>query len=238
MGRTEPFPPSTTGRLVNERHLEVTRTARFYSLGEAGPDVREVWLVCHGYGQLASRFLRRFEPIADATRIVVAPEALNRFYVESQVGPHGPESRVGATWMTREDRLNEIDDYVRYLDAVRATIYRDLPRDGVKLVALGFSQGMSTIVRWAARTDVPLARLVLWAGSWPPELEPRPDLFRGASVDLVAGTLDASVSDVSAARLGAALDAGGIAHRLIRFAGGHVIDGGVLRDIAGGLDGP
>ena len=222
--------------MTKESHIEVARTARIFTLGEPGPAVRQVWLVCHGYGQLASRFLRRFEPLAEASRLIVAPEALNRFYVETGIGPHGPESRVGATWMTREDRLNEIEDYVRYLDAVCEAVFRELTRGGVKLIALGFSQGVSTVARWAARTDVAIERLVLWAGSWPPELEPRPDLFRGAAVDLVAGAMDASVSEASVARLYAALEAGGIGPRLIRYAGGHAIDGDVLREIAGGLD--
>ena len=108
----------------------------------------------------------------------------------------------------------------------------------VKLVALGFSQGVSTVVRWAARTTAAIERLVLWAGSWPPEIEPRPGLFRGAPIDLVAGTTDSSVSEAAIARLCAALEAGGLEPNLIRFAGSHVIDGDVLRAIAGGLDGP
>jgi predicted esterase len=225
--------------VIRESHLEVPRTARIFTLGEASPAIRQVWLACHGYGQLASRFLRRFEPLADASRLIVAPEALNRFYIETEIGPHGADSRVGAAWMTREDRLNEIEDYVRYLEAVREGTFRDLA-DGapVKLVALGFSQGVSTVVRWAARTTAAIERLVLWAGSWPPEIEPRPGLFRGAPIDLVAGTTDSSVSEAAVARLCAALEAGGLEPHLIRFAGSHVIDGDVLRAIAGGLDGP
>ena len=52
---------------VSEHHLSVARTARYYTLGE--PGATEVWFVCHGYGQLAGRFLRRFEPIADGFRV-------------------------------------------------------------------------------------------------------------------------------------------------------------------------
>ncbi|NIP78275.1 MAG: phospholipase, partial [Gemmatimonadetes bacterium] len=87
---------------------------------------REVWFVLHGYGQLAERFVRRFDAlpgVRDGMRAVVAPEALSRFYVEEEVtGPHGPESRVGATWMTRADREHEIRDYVEYLDRVAAAV--------------------------------------------------------------------------------------------------------------------
>src|SRR5712691_3738407 len=100
---------------MQEYHIGVTRTARYFTLGGSPREVAEVWFVCHGYGQLAGRFLRHFEPLAGGTRLLVAPEALSRFYVEDTTVP-ARERKVGATWMTREDRLSEIDDYVRYLD--------------------------------------------------------------------------------------------------------------------------
>jgi hypothetical protein len=51
----------------------------------------------------------------------VAPEGLSRFYFEG--GFHGPGSKVGATWMTREDRLAKIEDYVGYLDALHDAVF-------------------------------------------------------------------------------------------------------------------
>ena len=108
---------------MKERHIRVARTARYYTLGSAGPHLREIWLVCHGIRQLARRFLPRFAGLDDGKRLIVAPEGLSRFYL------HGPESRdkkipIGATWMTREDRENEITDYVEFLDAVLDEVTR------------------------------------------------------------------------------------------------------------------
>src|SRR5438445_8877211 len=100
--------------VMQEHHLAVAKTARYYSLGEPGPATRQLWFVCHGYGQLAGRFLRHFEPLDDGSRVIIAPEGLSRFYLSESPA----ERRVGASWMTREDRLVEIGDYVRYLDAV------------------------------------------------------------------------------------------------------------------------
>src|SRR2546425_9676771 len=88
--------------------------------------------VCHGSGQLAARSLRHFEPLADGTRLVVAPEALSRFYLEDTTVP-AKERKVGATWMTRENRLSEIDDYVRYLDALHAEVFARVARGAVTL---------------------------------------------------------------------------------------------------------
>lgn len=81
-----------------ERHLEVARTARYWVIGEDVSNPAEVWFVLHGYKQLACRFLRRFEPLADGTRLLVAAEGLSRFYAEESPGRHGPGAVVGATW--------------------------------------------------------------------------------------------------------------------------------------------
>ena len=94
------------GNTVHEHHLPVSRTARYYTLGDPGPGTRQVWVVCHGYGQLASRFLEKLRALDDGTRYLVAPEGLSRFYLSESPA----ERRVGASWMTREDRLAEIAD--------------------------------------------------------------------------------------------------------------------------------
>lgn len=154
------LPPGAT-----EHTLVVPRTARYLTLGPE--DAPEVWIVVHGYGQLARRFLRRFEPIADGTRRIVAPEALSRFYVRDQPGRHGPESVVGATWMTRESRESEIADYVRYLDLLADQV----APEGRRLTVLGFSQGVATVARWTTAGRVRPERIVFWGDFLPPDLD-------------------------------------------------------------------
>src|SRR5262245_14460321 len=153
----------------HEHKLRVEKTARYYQLGEGGPAVREVWVCCHGYGQLAGRFIKHFEPIAGPARLVVAPEALHRFYLDPADRP-AAERRVGATWMTREDRTSDIEDYIRYLDAVCDHALTDVP-PGPQLVALGFSQGAATVARWAAASHYTISTLVLWGSGLPPDLD-------------------------------------------------------------------
>lgn len=167
---------------MEERSIRVSRTARYATLGEPGPKLSELWMVCHGYGQLARRFAEDFEGLADGTRMVVAPEGLSRFYIDRT------QQRVmGASWMTREDRLHEIEDYLGYLDAlyaeVRGRIGRDLP-----VTALGFSQGVATATRWAARTRAPVKRLVVWGGTLPPEVDL--SVFARTRVTVVCGDKD------------------------------------------------
>ena len=135
---------------MRERHIRVARTARYYALGSAGPSLREIWLVCHGYRQLAGRFLRRFSDLDDGTRLIVAPEGLSRFYLHDSEGSHGKEVPIGATWMTREDRENEITDYVGLLDAVVDEVSEESGGQITRLTVLGFSQGAHTACRWVA----------------------------------------------------------------------------------------
>jgi len=127
---------------VEEHHLSVPRSARYFTIGADPRTAREIWFVFHGYGQLAGRFLRHFVSLDDGQRAVVAAEGLSRFYLESDA-----RDKVGASWMTREDRLAEIDDYVHYLDVVFAEVTRERPPAG-GIHVLGFSQGTATASRW------------------------------------------------------------------------------------------
>jgi predicted esterase len=212
-------------------HLSVPRTARYCVLGTASPDVREVWIVCHGYGQLAARFLSAFAPLDDGTRLLVAPEALSRFYLDERPGAFHAESRVGATWMTREDREQEIGDYVRYLDLLHGELFRVLERGRVSLVVVGFSQGVATVVRWTVLGAVRPDRIILWAGNLPPDLDPaavRSALAR-TRLTLVAGNTDEFATAEAIEKQRAHLHELGVAFEQMRYDGGHHIEEEPLR---------
>jgi predicted esterase len=173
----------------------------------------DVWLVLHGYGQLAETFLLHFEPIEDGRRII-APEALSRFYVR----PAGP---VGASWMTRENRLSEISDYVEFLNRVTESA----APAGSSITVLGFSQGAHTACRWAAsRTDV--HRLILWGSRLPVDLDEVAfgTALRDASITLVAGKSDRFVDPDGLIEDADRLCDMRLSAELIRFDGGHEID--------------
>lgn len=218
-----------------EGHIEVTRTARYQVLGAEVASPAEVWFVLHGYGQLARRFLRRFAPIADGTRRIVAPEALNRFYASNEPGRHGPTSVVGATWMTREDRLTEIDDYVRYLDRLADVTLAALPGEP-RVTVLGFSQGVATASRWCVQGRMRPHRLALWGDHLPPDLELDAAARAWAEVDVVTvrGSEDRVVrSGERAAEEAEALAGAGLSVRALGYDGGHDIDAGALERLAG-----
>lgn len=138
--------------------LSFTYQARYFTLGQPG---NTSWLVTHGYGQLAKYFIRHFQPLADLGHYIVAPEGLSRFYLSGNSG------RVGSSWMTREERLTDISNYLNYLDAVAED---SRLAKATSLHLLGFSQGVATISRWAMHTPLQFNKLVLWAGVFPPDL--------------------------------------------------------------------
>lgn len=214
-------------RIMHEHRLTVARSSRYFTAGPETDGVGEVWFVLHGYGQLAARFLKEFAPIDDGTRLVVAPEALSRYYVDHA------NRKVGASWMTREHREAEIDDYVRYLDAVRAEVLGRGARAEASVHVLGFSQGAATAARWTASSALAVERLILWGGEVPPDLplerdDPRARL-RAARLTLVAGSRDEYITAKVVTRDTARLEEAGVPYRVIAYDGGHEIDAGVLR---------
>lgn len=215
---------------MHERHLRTPRTARFYVLGEVTNETRELWVACHGYAQLARFFARPFTSIVAADRAIIVPEALNRYYFETAPGVHGPDARVAATWMTREDRDHEMADYIEYLDNLVTHVAGDVAPH-VRITALGFSQGAATVSRWAARGRTLMHRVVLWGSGLPPELEPGPDLFQGASVVLAAGASDAFVSLARVRAEAARLEAAGMTCSVLEYDGGHRVETEALAEL-------
>jgi len=203
---------------MQEHQFSTPRSARYFTLGSP-QHAADVWLVCHGYGQLASRFLERFRPIEAERRCIVAPEGLSRFYLTE----HPAERRVGATWMTREDRLHEIDDYVRYLDGVYGNV---VPRSA-RVTALGFSQGTATVCRWAGLGSSRIDRLIVWGGEVPTDLDLK--RLRVPSLTLVYGTRDELFTPKIIAATEERLRAHQIGYELMPFEGGHEIDETTLR---------
>lgn len=229
---------------IATRHLEIRRHARYAILGSDGeepeggdPGARRssTWFALHGYGQTAPGFLRYFAALDDGSRLLVAPEGLHRHYVDHEAG------KVGASWMTSEDRLTDIADYVAYLDRLHAHV--GAPgvggTDGVsdsesRVVALGFSQGVHTLSRWLAFGSARIDVAIFWGSHLPPDLDlgEHADRFRGAGVHLVAGDEDPHFDDEAVSEAEGRLRAAGIPFETHRYGGGHRLDREVLEKLA------
>ena len=153
---------------MEEKGVEFHCKARYYQLGPLNANTRQVWIVLHGYGQLAQYFIKKFESLQTHHICIIAPEGLSRFYLSELTDSGRKDNKVGATWMTRENRLMDIDNYIQYLDAIFKKELILLPH--VPVTLLGFSQGCATVCRWAAQGDIHFERLILWAGLFPPDM--------------------------------------------------------------------
>ena len=243
--RTTPIIPSgfplttsqtqpTSHRVFDQRHLQVPRSARYALLGSPEGQLSEVWFVCHGHGQLASRFLARFLPLERRDRLFIAPEALSRYYLSPpKVGPHPPGTPVGASWMTSEDREAEMHDYIGYLDLLHDEIFSVVERAKVRVWALGFSQGVSTVARWVARGKVEPQRVVLCSGMLPAEIDAREAkrLTVHAPLTLTYGDADEFAPPERVLGEEAKLKQLGIPYEIIRFKGGHTITPELLAEL-------
>lgn len=149
-----------------QQHRVTTRkTGRYFVLGKPGRGVRTVIFACHGYAQLANDFLSVFGPMEGETVLVVAPEGLHRFYTR------GTSGKIGASWMTKEDREDDIKDYVAFLDKVYTEVMKKIPVNA-HVIALGFSQGAATVSRWMATGRSRVDEVMLWCGFFPPDVGP------------------------------------------------------------------
>ena len=203
------------------RSLVVSRHARVGIVGDPAT-AREAWLILHGYGMLARGILHWFRSAERADRVLIAPEGLSRFYTELSQGKRA----VGASWVTREDLPEELEDVFAYLEHA----VHEFAPPGIPLHVHGFSQGVSAGARWTVRTARPVARVVGWAGAMPEDVA-ADDLKRKLGPEplhLVVGDQDTRVPPDRVQADAIRLRTSGLAVEVHRFVGGHTVDGFVL----------
>ena len=44
---------------MKEHSIKIEKTAYYYSIGELNNETNEIWIACHGYGQLAKYFIKK-----------------------------------------------------------------------------------------------------------------------------------------------------------------------------------
>jgi predicted esterase len=195
-----------------------------------------VWIALHGYAQLASTFASSARWPAAPARAFVFPESLQRFYLSDGTRPQqNATAAIGASWMTREAREDDIADNLAYLDAIAAEVRTSAPQ--AVFTVLGFSQGTATATRWAsarAAAGDPPARLVSWGGVFAHDADFGADApLRRVSAALVYGTRDRWMHAERVAAERRRLDEAGFPYEVREFDGGHRLDDALLAALAG-----
>lgn len=190
------------------------KTARVFTYGTLTEKTKLIWIVAHGYGFLAEFFIKKFEELNAEDNYVIVPEALNRFYLKEMSG------RAGASWMTTEDRDNEIKDYILYLDNVYNTF---ISQTNAKIIGLGFSQGAATMARWVLKTQNRVDRIVFWGGNIPNDCLNDIEKLNSLHPCLLVGDKDEFITKEILEQVLKGLDNAGLTFSHIFYKGGHAI---------------
>jgi predicted esterase len=216
--------------LITQQDAVFSFNARYYTWGELSAQTEKIWWVMHGYGQLAAYFLRKFAHLDPAKNYIIAPQGLSKHYLK------GFEGRVGAVWMTREDRLNDIANNISYLQTVyekesMKPYFNTVPQ----VYMLGFSQGCATLCRWLMHSKPAYTRLILWAGEMPTDVlaQVHDTVIPSRELFLVYGNQDELIAEGEAEKHFYALERMGLRPQVVNFEGGHELPADIISFISG-----
>ena len=180
---------------------------------------------------LSEYFVKKFECIINETTLVIAPEATNRFYLGNNY------NRVGASWMTKLDKEQEISDNILFLDKLFSIIKKDIGHDNFKLNTLGFSQGGPGLVRWLMSNKLNTNSLILWGSDIPKDSLVTENKSRWNSIKLkiVIGKNDEYINEEKKQEFVGVVKSYGLKYDLIEYEGSHKIIEEELKKIANSL---
>ena len=173
----------------SEKTVTYTRSDSYTTLNRLSDTTENVWIVMHGLGYLSRYFIRHFDGLPSDKNYIIAPQAPSKYYLNDTY------TRVGASWLTKEDTQREIQNVMTYLDGVWTA--EKIPAN-CNLIVLGFSQGVSIASRWVAQRKIECDQLVLYAGGIPNELQPSDFNFlskKDTKVTAIVGDKDEYVTE-------------------------------------------
>jgi len=148
--------------MSKEKSLSYNISNTYSTLNTRTEKTKTVWLVFHGIGYLSRYFLKYFKHLDTEENYIIAPQAQSKYYL------NGEYRHVGSSWLTRENTEAEIENMLKYLDAVfKAENLSEVEN----LNIFGYSQGVSVATRFVARRKIRCKNLIMHSGKVPQELE-------------------------------------------------------------------
>ena len=151
--------------MLTTKNIAIEKHVRVFSLGNL-ETAKEVWLLFHGYGQDINTFFEPFKNLKTTANFII-PEGISRFYQKGIFG------KVGASWMTSENRDLEIIDQYNYLNKV----FKEYKLIEKKINVFAFSQGAPVAARWIEKFQIKINRLIFWSGNIPDSIASKLDGF-------------------------------------------------------------
>ena len=215
-----------------KKTLQIEKKARYFQLGNPGNDTSIVWVVLHGYGMLSEFFIQKFKKLENKNTLILAPEALNRFYIDTNYG------RVGASWMTKDERQDDIKENIKYLNSLMDQIIKDIGHNRFKINVLGFSQGGATACRWLFKSKLKFENLIMWAGDIPKDTltEDNRLKWNDMNTHLVMGKKDELINEEMKAKFLKLVTDYKLDYKLTLYDGDHRIYPDVLMELIKSFD--
>lgn len=215
-----------------KKTLQIEKKARYFQLGNPGNDTSIVWVVLHGYGMLSEFFIQKFKKLETKNTLILAPEALNRFYIDTNYG------RVGASWMTKDERQDDIKENIKYLNSLMDQVIKEIGHNRFKINVLGFSQGGATACRWLFKSGLKFENLIMWAGDIPKDTltEDNRLKWNDMNTHLVMGKKDELINEEMKAKFLKLVTEYKLDYKLTLYDGDHRIYPDVLMELIKSFD--
>ena len=146
-----------------EKKVIYTTTNTYSILNNLTEKTKNVWIVFHGLGYLSKYFINYFSKINPEENFIIAPQAPSKYYQGKNF------KHVGASWLTKENTIDETKNVLAYLDKIYQS---EIDKSVHNLIILGYSQGVSIAARWVASRKIKCNHLILHSGGIPTELKP------------------------------------------------------------------
>ena len=211
---------------MEKKNISISKKARYFQLGKISEQTKTIWFVFHGYGMLSQYFIKKFKSLENNQTVIISPEALSRFYIGENY------DRVGASWITKEDKINDIDDNNNYLNSLFQSTTKNINLNSINIHVLGFSQGGATACRWILNSSIKINSLALWGADIPIDClsENNRGKWNQFKTTLIVGKRDEFISDENKKEFTKILNAYNLDYELIEYNGTHKIIEEVLID--------
>lgn len=211
---------------MQKQFVSYQHKAVYFKVGSITPKTNNVWIIFHGYGQLAEEFRSSFKVLETEENFMFYPQGLSKFYLKVVT------KNIGSSWMTSLDRDTDIENYLSYLDAIYKSALKPF-LNGKRVTILGFSQGGHTASRWIANSHIRYDHLILWGSSLAHEIGSREVecFFASGKNSIVLGDQDRFIDAKQMAITQKRYQRIGFEYQLIQYHGGHDIYPDVLQKL-------
>ena len=146
-----------------EKEIVYNISNSYTTLNSLTSKTKNVIFACHGMGYLSRYFLKYFKGLNGDHNYIIIPQAQSKYYIAPKM------KHVGASWLTKENTLKEMENIISYFDSVLS----NEKIENLNFIFLGYSQGVSVAMRYLAKRKIIVSKLILMSGGIPKELTPK-----------------------------------------------------------------